>query len=467
MLDRPPAGPGFSYIGRVRKSALNVAANLLSVRSRLYLVVAAVVFAAGCSASYWPAAAPGGVPGSRSGQPGHHSSGVTAVQSSAAVPTLPASALGTPSALASPGLTSPTTSTTLQHWGSLFGNTNGNVDTLSSPVNVTLPGTVAEIGTSNSTEYALLTDGSLYAWGLGTQGELGDGSLENSFSTPVQVRFPAGVKIASIPADAMPYDTGLAVDTSGNVWGWGNNGGGELCLGNTKLYASPVQLPLSHVTALAGASTHALYDAAGTVYACGQNIDGDLGDGSWRGSTRPVAVTRFSGLSVVKLVASFANSGALLSDGKYFDWGYDGAGQLGEGKAGRSSDVPVRVHLRDAVTQVAQGGSIWNNGQTLVMLADGSLWSWGNDRAGQLGDASRTGAPVPVRFHAPAGVTYQSLATGSATSYAISSTGDVYAWGVSYEGQLGDGYLSAALSPVMIASGATAISLTANNVLIK
>ena len=74
---------------------------------------------------------------------------------------------------------------------------------------------------------------------------------------------------------------------------------------------------------------------------------------------------------------------------------------------------------------------------------------------------------MPVRFHAPAGVTYQGLATGSATSYAISSTGDVYAWGVSYEGQLGDGSPSAALSPVMIASGATAISLTANNVLIK
>ena len=115
----------------------------------------------------------------------------------------------------------------------------GNVDTEKSPVTVTVPGTVAEVGTSNSTEYALLTNGSLYAQGLGTQGQLGDGRGANSFARPVRVRFPAGVRIASIPADVMPYDSGLAVDTRGNVWGWGDNGGGELCLGRAKLHPPP------------------------------------------------------------------------------------------------------------------------------------------------------------------------------------------------------------------------------------
>ena len=196
---------------------------------------------------------------------------------------------------------------------------------------LTVPGPVAEIGTSNSTEYALLTNGSLYAWGLGTQGQLGDGRRANSLERPVLVRFPAGVRIASIPADVMPYDTGLAVDSRGNVWGWGENGGGELCLGNTRLHRTPVRLPLTGVTALAGASNHALYDAHGTVYACGQNVNGDLGDGSRRNSTIPVKVKRLHGSSVTRLVASFANSGALLADGRYFDWGFDGTGQLGDG----------------------------------------------------------------------------------------------------------------------------------------
>jgi alpha-tubulin suppressor-like RCC1 family protein len=102
------------------------------------------------------------------------------------------------------------------------------------------------------------------------------------------------------------------------------------------------------------------------------------------------------------------------------------------------------------------------------MLSDGSLWSWGDNHGNQLG---RPGAAAPRatpgRFFAPKGVTYKVLATGAATSYAISTTGNVYAWGVSFEGQAGDGNFRIARIPVLIARGAAQISATANNAVVR
>ena len=353
-----------------------------------------------------------------------------------------------------------------EHWGSFFGNTNGDVDTHWWPATVHLPGRIAQVASSNSTQYALLTNGSLYAWGLGSQGELGDGGTGNSFENPVRVRFPAGVKIASLPPDAMPYDTGLALDTRGRAWGWGNNSGGSLCLGTTRPYLTPAELPLRDVTTLAGASTHTLFDAGDTVYSCGGNLSGDLGDGTSASSTTPVKVAGLDGRAVVQLVASFANSGALLSDGTYYDWGYDKAGQLGDGRIGRQSDIPVQVRLPGPVRQVALGGSIWDNGQTLVLLDNSAVWAWGNDSAGQLGNQAERSEPSPIRIHPPRGVTYSSLATGATTSYAISAAGRVFAWGLSAFGQSGDGSTATSFTPIRITSRAVTISATADNVVI-
>jgi alpha-tubulin suppressor-like RCC1 family protein len=356
----------------------------------------------------------------------------------------------------------------VEHWGTFFGGAKGvNYDTRTSPTAVSLPGPVAQIATSNSTEYALLTNGVLYAWGLGAQGELGNGKRADSFTKPVRVRFPKGVKIASIPVDVEPFDTAIAIDTKGNVWGWGHNGGGQLCMGNHKTYYTPVKLPLSHVTTAAGASNHDLYDANGTVYACGQNLAGSLGDGTMRNSTKPVKVAGLNGSQVTQLVTAFGNSGALLSNGQYYDWGYNANGQLGDGKPGKNSDVPVLVPLPGPVTQVAQGGSIWGNGQTMVILSDGLMYSWGANSSYQLGTGTLIQTGSPVRFYAPPGVTYAQLATGSATSYAVTTAGQVYAWGISFVGQVGNGTYHTARSPVLVASGVTAISATANNVLIS
>jgi alpha-tubulin suppressor-like RCC1 family protein len=363
------------------------------------------------------------------------------------------------------GSTTPGATSTVEHWGAFFGDDGGFYDQTTSPATLKLPGTVAEVGTSNSTEYALLTNGSVYAWGMGTSGQLGNGVLENSFNKPVRVHFPAGVKIAFLATDAMPYDSALAVDTRGHPWGWGDNSMGEFCVGNAKAYSTPVEIPLSKVTTLAGANGHAVFDAGGTVYACGDNLRGDLGDGNMASSMVPVRVTGL-GPDVVKLVAAFSNSGALLSNGEYFNWGYDQYGQLGNGQVSSGDDVPVQVDLPAPVAQVAQGGSIWANGQTLALLTNGTLWSWGANYSYQLDDGTTTMSASPVQIYPPPGVVYQSLATGSGTGYGVTADGTVYAWGANYAGQVGNGTTTVTAAPVVVATGATSVSATANNVLI-
>jgi alpha-tubulin suppressor-like RCC1 family protein len=177
-----------------------------------------------------------------------------------------------------------------------------------------------------------------------------------------------------------------------------------------------------------------------------------------------VAVSALAGRHIKVLVASYHDSGALLADGHYFDWGYDAQGQLGDGKIGVSSSVPVVVHLPLSVTQVVQGGSYSNNGQTLVMLSDGSLRSWGDDQSGQLGDGHTTTKASPIEFYPPTGVTYKLLASGASTSYAISTTGSVYSWGGGFNGQIGNGGTHLELTPVMVESNASSISSTALDV---
>ena len=354
------------------------------------------------------------------------------------------------------------------HWGAYSPADAATPQTTQSkPTPLALAGTVVQVASSNTAQYTLLSNGIVYAWGLGSDGQLGNGSSGDSMTTPVRVQFPPGVKIAFLPTDVMPYNTGLAVDTSGNAWGWGLNTNGSLCLGTHTEYLTPTELPLHDVTALAGAGYHSLYDSHGTVYACGDNRFGDLGDGNYSPiSTLPVKVSGLSGDKVKVLVSSWADSGALLANGTYLDWGYDQNGQLGDGTVGEHSDIPVKVPLPFPVSQVVLGGSIGGNGQTLVMLSNGSLYAWGADSYGQLGDGKTTDEPSPIRFYPPPNVIYAHLATGGATSYAVTTTGKVYSWGYNANYEVGNGGDRTEFIPQLIWSGVSLISATADDVVI-
>jgi len=324
-----------------------------------------------------------------------------------------------------------------------------------------VPGTIVQISGSDRDMYALTSVGTVWAWGSEAQGALGNGTSGTGFEyTPVQVQFPAGVVIASLPSP-MPQKTGMAIDTTGNVWGWGAGGGGDLCSTATnkkipqKITASQLQ---GDVTLASGQNNHTIfYTSTGQLYACGDNNAGQLGDGTFTSSISPVQVMGLPAETVISVQTSWEDSGALMADGSYWDWGYNKAGELGDGST-TTSDVPVQVNLPAAVTAVSQGGSLSNNGQTVAVLSNGSVDAWGDDADGQLGNGSNGHHyTLPVAVHVPSGTSFVSVNSGGASEYAIDSNGNVWAWGQNTEGQLGIGSTTNQSSPVSVGINASQV----------
>ncbi len=309
---------------------------------------------------------------------------------------------------------------TAKSWGSLL------PPATSENVKVTIPD-IVQVAASATATYALTSTGQVYAWGLGVDGALGDGSDADSVDTPVLVDLP--VPIASL-ANPAPYKSEMAVATDGTVYGWGANMYDEFCLTNAQAnIETPVQLPLSGVTVATGQGAHALYDEGGTVYACGKGAGGALGDGSKADSSSPVEVNLPGPASAV--VSSWENSGALV-EGTYYDWGYNRAGQLGDGTTA-PSDVPVKVNLPGQVAEVFQGGDYNADGETMALLTNGSVYAWGSNAYGDLDNGTTTNSYVPVKIPSLQGAS--EVACGGWTCYAILN-GRLEGFGYDQQGEL-------------------------------
>jgi alpha-tubulin suppressor-like RCC1 family protein len=320
---------------------------------------------------------------------------------------------------------------------------------------------ISSVLASNSFSLALASNGSVWTWGNDSHGQLGDGTTSGSTTvTPVKAHLPFhAVSLGE------GKDYGLAISPRGDVWGWGYNAGGQLCLGNTTDQPTPVRIPgLKHVVAAAGGNQHSLFLLAnGTMVACGVDTYGELGNGVYESQTdTPVAVD-ISDVTSISIGAYF--SVAVKTDGTVWAWGDNSQGELGNGTKVKS-DVPVQVHLPTGLTarQVFAGGDFPNNGHVLAILSDGSVWAWGDNNRGQLGDGTLTNSSLPVPVQVPTGVTFTYVAAGGTHSLALDSTGNVWAWGDNTYGQLGDGlHEPYSASPIEVDSGVDQIWTTAND----
>ncbi|GFO65017.1 RCC1 domain-containing protein [Geomonas paludis] len=273
---------------------------------------------------------------------------------------------------------------------------------------------------------ALKEDGTVWSWGKNSEGQLGDGGTVNR-SAPQQVPGLAGVTaIAAGPSHS------VALKSDGTVWGWGTNYGrlGDGTLDQRAL-APVAAAGITGVTAVSAGGSHTLaLKADGTAWAWGNNDSGQLGDSSIIRRLSPVQVGSLSG--VVTVAAAQGHSVALKSDGTVWTWGLGSSGQLGTGSTA-TSKTPVKIPTLSGVVAVATGDY-----HTLALKSDGTVWVWGYSFSGTLGDGTTvTQRNTPVQVTGLSGVVR--IAAGGSHSYAVKSDGTVWGWGDNTRGSLGDG----------------------------
>jgi hypothetical protein len=150
----------------------------------------------------------------------------------------------------------------------------------------------------------------------------------------------------------------------------------------------------------------------GTVWAWGDNFYGELGNGTTSGSTVPVQVNGLS--NVIAIAGGYLHSLAVRSNGTVWAWGRNEHGELGNGTSDLDSVVPVQVSGLSNVAAVAAGYAY-----SVALRSDGTVWAWGYNADGELGNGMTTDSPAPVQISglsnvvAVASGTYHSLAIGS------------------------------------------------------
>ncbi len=300
-----------------------------------------------------------------------------------------------------------------------------------------LPGQVGtetgwqDIAAGNYHSLAIQKDGSLWTWGRNRDGQLGDGNIGDDFNrnTPLQ----AGTR-----KDWQSVEGGMihsvAIRKNGAVATWGGNFHDQLGNGGGNRN-QPVQVAGSGWKKIAAGTYHSLaVKADGSLWAWGYNFDGQLGngsDGSGADQNSPVRIGSDTDWDTV--AAGNGHSVALKTDGSLWTWGLNSYGQLGNGADGSGTDQnsPIRVGSDTNWDTIAAGS--WH---TLALTTSGHLYAWGRSNYGQLG----IGIDGNVSRNTPqyVGSGWHSVAAGSFHSLGVKNTGSLWAWGYNWTGQLGN-----------------------------
>src|SRR6185369_5702908 len=330
-------------------------------------------------------------------------------------------------------------------WGDNTKGQLGNAAASSAPARIGTASDWTAIAAGGSTSFAIKVDGTLWAWGRNDDGQLGTGAADGGVhNAPVKVT--SAQDWTAVSAGNLHV---LAVKRDGTFWAWGDNTSGQLGDGTKTNRYSPTRItdPVAIadiVTVAAGAFHSMALKANGELYGSGDNWSGQLGSGSQTGSSTPFLL----GTDEAGWVASEPGGDftvARRSNGTLWTWGDNSRGQLGDNTV-TSRPGPAKVGA--ASNWVAQSAG-WSH--TVALQAGGTLWAWGNNSKGQLGNGTTADQKTPTRITASSD--WAAISAGDFHTLALKTDGTLWAWGDNTKGQLGDGSTTGRLVPTRIVTG--------------
>jgi alpha-tubulin suppressor-like RCC1 family protein len=278
---------------------------------------------------------------------------------------------------------------------------------------------------------AIKTDGTLWAWGWNHYGQLGDGTTATS-STPVQIGSATNWRTI-----AAGHEHTMAIRDDGTMWAWGNAYG-----------HSPVQVGAGHTwrTVAAGLSHNLAIRTDGTLWAWGWNGYGQLGDGTSDYRASPVQIGNETQWASV--AAGGIGTIAIKADGSLWQWGWTlPCCPEDEYPEGSPSPPPARVGTATNWATITAG-----NMHYAAIKTDSTLYTWGEDGGGQLGlcETSPPGFPNQVEGTGWADVDAGGYGTPWAHTVAVKTDGTLWAWGENSAGSVGDGTTTSRSCPTQI-----------------
>jgi alpha-tubulin suppressor-like RCC1 family protein len=338
--------------------------------------------------------------------------------------------------------------TTLYAWGSGANGRlgDGTVVSRSSPVSV-IGGYTDWIQVSGgSHSLGIRANGTAWAWGAGGNGRLGDGTVVTK-SSPVSV---IGGYTDWIQVSAGDFHS-IGLRANGTAWAWGFGSFGQLGDDTAVDKSSPVSVVGGYtdwIQVSGGDSYNLGLRADGTAWAWGFGTSGQLGDGTAVNKSSPVSV--IGGYTDwIQVAAGTTHSLGLRANGTAWAWGAGGSGKVGDGTVvTKSSPVSVVGGFTDWIQ--VNGGS----NHSLGLRANGTAWAWGVNASGQLGDGTIPNRSSPVSV--VGGFTdWIQVNGGSNHSLGLRANGTAWAWGNGADGRLGDGTILNRSSPVSVVGGFT------------